>query len=186
MHSLRKRRRPRPRARRGGYRQSPKNHGRSRAEERMSWDEMYEGTPPWDIGRPQPVFVQLVEKGILHESPVLDVGCGTGENAVFLAAKGFEVTGVDFTAKAIEKAKRKAKSRGAKATFLVHDAFELAALKKTFATAIDSGLFHTFEDDDRIRFRDQLHKAMRPGGTYFMMGFSEKEPTDWDGPRRVR
>ena len=151
----------------------------------MSWDEMYEGTPPWDIGRPQPTFVQLVEKGILRESPALDIGCGTGENALMLAAKGFDVTGVDFTAKAIEKAKRKAKARGAKATFLVHDALDLAGLKKTFASVIDSGLFHTFGDSERIQYRDELHKVMRPGGTYFMMCFSEKEPADWDGPRRV-
>ncbi len=151
----------------------------------MSWDEMYEGTPPWDIGRPQPVFVQLVESGVLRDSPVLDIGCGTGENALMLAAKGFDVTGADFTAKAIEKAKRKAKARGLNVPFVVQDALDLAAMKKTFAAVIDSGLFHTFTDRDRVRYRNQLHAVIRPGGHYFMMCFSEKEPSDWDGPRRV-
>jgi cyclopropane fatty-acyl-phospholipid synthase-like methyltransferase len=149
------------------------------------FDEAYEGTPPWDIGRPQGVFVQLVEKGLLHESPVLDVGCGTGENSLFLAAKGFDVTGIDSAPRAIEKAKRKAKERNLKAKFLVHDAFDLKTLGRTFPTVIDNGLFHVFGDRERVRFRNQLHTMMRPGGTYFMMCFSEKEPTDWGGPRRV-
>jgi cyclopropane fatty-acyl-phospholipid synthase-like methyltransferase len=149
------------------------------------FDVAYEGTPPWDIGRPQPAFVQLVEGGILSGSPVLDVGCGTGENSLFLAAKGFVVTGVDSAPRAIAKAKRKAKERKLKATFRVHDALELAALTKRFASAIDSGLFHVFGNRERVRFRNQLSAVMRPGGTYFMMCMSEKEPAEWDGPRRV-
>jgi len=149
------------------------------------FDDAYEGTPPWDIGRPQGAFVQLVEKGVLHESPVLDVGCGTGENSLFLAAKGFEVTGIDSAPRAIEKAKRKAKERKLKATFLVHDAFDLKTLGRMFPTVIDNGLFHVFGNRERVRFRNGLYAVMRPGGTYFMMCFSEKEPTDWGGPRRV-
>ena len=149
------------------------------------FDEAYESTPPWDIGRPQPVFVQLLETGVIREGPILDIGCGTGEHALYLASKGFEAVGIDAAPKAIEKAKRKAKERKLKATFLVHDAFELAALRRTFPTVIDNGLFHVFGNRERIRFRNELHAAMRPGGTYFMMCFSEKEPADWGGPRRV-
>ena len=150
-----------------------------------SFNEMYEGTPPWDIGRPQPMLVRLVEDGALRGGPVLDVGCGTGENSLFLAAKGFDVTGVDSAPRAIAKAKRKARDRKLKASFLVHDAFALAALKKRFGSVIDSGLFHVFGNRERVRFRNQLYAVMRPGGTYFMMCMSEKEPAEWDGPRRV-
>lgn len=149
------------------------------------FDDAYEGTPPWDIGKPQSAFVRLFEQGLLHQSPALDVGCGTGEHALFLAANGLTVTGVDAAPRAIAKAKEKAKTRGIEATFLVHDALDLAALGKTFLTVIDSGLFHVFGDRERVRFRNQLYEVMRPRGTYAMLCFSEKEPADWDGPRRV-
>jgi SAM-dependent methyltransferase len=149
------------------------------------FDEAYEGTPPWDIGRPQGAFVQLVEKGTLGHNPILDVGCGTGENALFYAAKGYEVVGVDGAPRAIEKAKRKAAERKLKATFLVHDALDLASLHRRFATVTDCGLFHTFDDEERVRYADQVWRALKPGGTYLMMVFSDKEPTDWGGPRRV-
>ena len=149
------------------------------------FDEAYEGTPPWDIGRPQKIFVDLVDQGRLKEGAVLDVGCGTGEHVLFLASRGFDVTGIDFSPKAIEKAKGKAAERGLKASFQVGDALHLTALKRTFATVIDNGLFHTFDDEEREVFSDQIAKALRPGGTYFMACFSDKEPSDWGGPRRV-
>ncbi len=149
------------------------------------FDEAYAGTPPWDIGRPQAAFVQLLETGRLRHNPILDVGCGTGENALFYAAKGHEVVGIDGAPRAIEKAKRKAAERGVKATFLVHDALGLASLRRQFAAVTDCGLFHTFDDDERTRYAEQVWRVLKPGGTYFMMCFSDKEPTDWGGPRRV-
>ena len=149
------------------------------------FDEAYEGMPPWDIGRPQSVFVQLLETGRLRHNPILDVGCGTGENALFFAAKGFEVVGVDAAPRAIETARQKAKDRGLRATFLLHDALDLAALNRTFASVTDCGLFHTFDDGDRVRFADQVWRVLKPGGTYHMMCFSDREPGDWGGPRRV-
>src|SRR5436309_14585667 len=107
----------------------------------------YQGTPPWDIGAPQPAFVALAEGGAIRGA-VLDAGCGTGENALLCAARGHEVVGVDMVPKAIEAARDKAASRGlaARATFLVHDALELGSLQRRFDTIIDSGLFHVFDD----------------------------------------
>ena len=150
-----------------------------------AWNEEYVGTPPWDIGRPQPAFVQLVEEGVLRGNPILDVGCGTGENALYFASKGLKAVGIDFASRAIEKARRKAAERGLDATFLVHDALDLAALRRRFATVTDSGLFHTFSDEDRPHFAEQVWRALKPKGTYFMMCMSEKEPEEWGGPRRV-
>ena len=147
------------------------------------FNEMYEGTPPWDIGRPQPVIVKLADQGAIR-GDVLDVGCGTGENALFLASRGFRVVGLDGAPRAIAKARAKALQRGAPVEFVVGDALKLEALKRNFDTVIDSGLFHTFGDKERVKFVRSLHGVIRPGGSYFMIAFSEKEPGDW-GPRRV-
>ncbi len=147
------------------------------------FDAAYEGTPPWDIGRPQPEFVRLADSGMIR-GRVLDVGCGTGENALSLAARGHEVWGVDGAARAIAKAQGKARKRGLGATFLVQDARHLGKLATTFYAVIDSGLFHVFSDQERPVFVRGLATVLREGGTYHMMCFSEREPGEW-GPRRV-
>lgn len=143
----------------------------------------YAGTPPWDIGRPQKEIMRLAEAGEIQGS-VLDVGCGTGENVLYLAGLGYEAWGIDGAATAIEKAKAKAAQRGLKANFLVADALDLQRLGRTFDTVIDTGLFHVFSDEERPLFADSLATVLRPGGTYYMLCFSEREPGSW-GPRRV-
>jgi SAM-dependent methyltransferase len=145
--------------------------------------EAYRGTPPWDIGRHQPAFERALRAGDIR-GPVLDAGCGTGENALYLAAQGYEVTGVDAVPAAIESARRKAEARGLRAELVIGDALDLGALGRRFFTVIDSGLFHTFEDDERERFRGSLAAALEPGGRYLMLCFSEREHGD-GGPRRV-
>jgi SAM-dependent methyltransferase len=146
------------------------------------FESSYHGTPPWDIGRPQPAIVRLAETGKISGS-VLDVGCGTGENSLFLAARGLVAVGIDGAPTAITKARAKAKARGLGVRFEIADALDLS-LPERFDTAIDTGLFHVFSDDQRPRFSESLARVVRPGGTYFLMCFSEREPGDW-GPRRV-
>ncbi len=80
--------------------------------------------PPWDIGRPQPAIVRLAEAGQIRGS-VLDVGCGTGENALYLAARGHECWGIDFVPIAIERAKAKAAERSSDVHFAVGNALKL-------------------------------------------------------------
>ena len=147
------------------------------------FESAYLGTPPWDIGRPQPAIVRLAETGQITGS-VLDVGCGTGENILFLAEQGFVATGIDGAPTAIEKARAKAKRRGLEVRLDLADALNLSMPERPFDTVIDSGLFHVFADEERPRFRDSLGRVLRPGGTYFLMCFSDQEPGDW-GPRRV-
>jgi len=143
----------------------------------------YEGQAPWDIPGPQPAFVGLEEAGAIRGS-VLDVGCGTGENALYLAARGHEVWGIDFVSVAIERASAKAEERGLFAHFQVGDALKLDQLGRTFDTVIDCGLFHTFNDDERSVFVKMLDQVLRPGGEYHMLCFSDREPPG-EGPRRV-
>jgi len=147
------------------------------------FDSAYRGTPPWEIGRPQKEFVELVRRGEITGS-VLDIGCGTGEHALFFAGEGHDVWGVDATTLAIQKAQEKAKKRGLPVQFLVLDARDLSRLTRKFDTATDSGLFHTLSDEDRPVFVDNLAAVLSPGGKYFMLCFSDQEPPGY-GPRRI-
>ncbi len=143
----------------------------------------YEGTPPWDIGRPQPAFLRLAETGVLW-GRVLDVGCGTGEHALMAASVGLEATGIDAAPMAIAHARRKAQDRGVETRFLVWNALDLAALGEQFDTVLDCGLFHVFDDDDRARFVESLHAIVAPHGRYYVLCFSDRQPGTL-GPRRV-
>lgn len=152
------------------------------------WDAAYRRgvPPPWDIGRAQPELERLADSGAIS-GRVIDVGCGTGENALMLAAHGLEVVGVDVARTAVERARDKAAERGLAADFHVWNALELGRLIERiglFDCAIDSGVFHTFSDEERAAYVSGLASAVRPGGWLFLMAFSEHEP-DWGGPRRV-
>ncbi len=116
---------------------------------------------------------------------LIDVGCGTGEHAIFFASKGHRTLGVDSAPLAIEKARRKAAERGSPAEFQAWDALDLASLGRRFHTAVDSGLFHVFPDRERRAYVRSLAAAVLPGGKYFMLCFSDEEPVEWGGPRRV-
>jgi cyclopropane fatty-acyl-phospholipid synthase-like methyltransferase len=148
------------------------------------FDDGYAGTPPWDIGRPQPAFVRLAEAGGLS-GRVLDVGCGTGEHALLAAGLGLDATGVDAAPTAIRLAEGKARERGLQARFLVWDALDLPGLGEQFDTVLDCGLFHVFDDADRARYVESLKAAVARGGRYHLLCFSDREPGDW-GPRRIR
>jgi SAM-dependent methyltransferase len=147
------------------------------------FDSSYEGTPPWDIGHPQSAFSALARSGALV-GRVLDVGCGTGEHALMAAELGFDATGIDFSPKAIRRAEQKALERELKPKFFVADVLELESRGDRYDTVLDCGVFHVFDDDDRSRFVSSLSAAVVPGGRYFMLCFSDKQPGDW-GPRRV-
>jgi len=147
------------------------------------FEEMYKGVPLWEIDAPQSEIIHLAEHGEIR-SPVLDVGCGTGENAIFLAALGIEVVGTDIAPTAVEKAINKAKERSSDATFLVCDSLRLEDLQRRFKTVLDSGFFHVLPDKKRPVFVKSLASVLEPGGSYIMICFSEHEPGSW-GPKRV-
>ena len=147
------------------------------------FDDSYAGTPPWDIGRPQPIFLRLADDGAIV-GRVLDVGCGTGEHVLMAGQRGLDATGVDSAPRAIAAARQKSAERGVPARFMVWDALSLADLDERFETVIDSGLFHVFDDDDRARYVKALGSVLQPGGSYLLCCFSDRQPGDW-GPRRI-
>jgi cyclopropane fatty-acyl-phospholipid synthase-like methyltransferase len=148
---------------------------------RETFESMYAGKPPWDIDKPQPAFVEVADR---VTGAVLDAGCGTGENALFFAGRGHAVLGIDFLERPIEEARRKAQERGVSAEFVRMDALTLTGLDRQFDSVIDSGLFHVFSDEDRVRYVAGLAHVTRAGGRIFVLCFSDEEPGE-QGPRRV-
>lgn len=149
--------------------------------DRTHFESAYAGQAPWDIGKAQKTFTDVADQ---IAGSILDAGCGTGENALFFAGRGHKVTGIDFLDEPVKRAKRKAAERGLSATFLVMDALHLKDLPEVFDSAIDSGLFHVFNDDDRRRYVEGLASVLKPGGKLFLLCFSDEEPGT-HGPRRV-
>lgn len=153
----------------------------SNVPDRATFANLYAGKAPWDIGKPQAPFVAAADR---VTGPVLDAGCGTGDTALYFAARGLRVTGIDFLEEPIRRARAKAAERNLPVTFLVKDALTLGDWGERFASAIDSGLFHVFSDADRRRYVEGLARVVEPDGRLFLLCFSDAEPGT-EGPRRV-
>ncbi|MEV0251539.1 class I SAM-dependent methyltransferase [Nocardia sp. NPDC050712] len=147
------------------------------------WDASYQDGPaPWDVGGPQPAVARVAAAGGFT-GPVLDAGCGTGENALHIAALGVPVLGVDVAETALVIARESAEQRAIPAEFAVADAFRLDRLGRRFATVLDSGLFHTFDQDERPRYVASLASVTDPGATLYLLCFSDIGPDT--GPHPV-
>jgi ubiquinone/menaquinone biosynthesis C-methylase UbiE len=144
-----------------------------------------EGIPPWQIDRPQPEVIQLIEQW-KFESPVLDLGCGTGDNTIELARHGLVVKGLDAVTEALERARKKTEQAGLKQPpeFILGDALRLAESGLKARTVLDCALFHTFSDEERKEYIRGLEAVLSPGGRLHILSFSELE-TRQPGPRRL-
>ena len=151
----------------------PTSHERSTG---LPWDASYrDGPAPWDTGEPQPAVVRLAAEG-RFEGPVLDAGCGTGENALYIASLGLPVVGVDVAGTALSIARKKAGTRAVDVEFALADAFDLGRLGRRFRTVLDCGLFHTCDADERPAYVTSLASATEPGGCLYLLCFSDEGP----------
>src|SRR5262245_11844441 len=148
--------------------------------DRTTFESLYAGQAPWDIGKPQKPFI---DNACRITGSVLDAGCGTGDTALFFASRGCKVTGIDYLEVPIQRAQRKAAERGVQVTFLVKDALTLKDWSERFDNVIDSGLFHVLSDEDRQSYVEGLATVLKPGGRLFLMCFSNEGPGT-QGPRR--
>jgi SAM-dependent methyltransferase len=147
------------------------------------WDASYsDGRAPWDIDGPQPVIVRLASEG-RFSGAVLDAGCGTGENALHLAALGLSVLGVDVAETALAMARVKASERGVDAAFAAADALHLERLERTFDTVLDCGLFHSFDSEERREYAASLAAVTKRDGTLYVLCFRDAGPNT--GPHPV-
>lgn len=141
-----------------------------------SWYRL--GTPPW-VGQARSELVRLVESGDLPPGRAIDLGCGVGDNAIFLAQHGFEVTAVDFAPAAIARAKAKAGQVGAAVRFVVDDLTRLTNVGGEFDVLVDYGTFDDLSQRRRAAYvREVVPLAAR--GAKFLLWCFEWEPRLWE------
>lgn len=139
-------------------------------------------TPPWDSKAPKESVVGWQTAGLVGGA-VLDIGCGLGDNAIYLAQQGHSVTGLDFSPAALTTARSRAADAGVDVRFAVADATKLEGYTDAFDTVIDSGMFHCLEDDGKRSYAHALHRATRPGARLLLSCFSDANAVDEEWPR---
>jgi SAM-dependent methyltransferase len=148
-----------------------------------NFDKLYRGEPsfeggpkpagiPWDIHQAQPRLMELEALGGIA-GEVLDIGCGPGDNSIFLASRGYAVTGLDGSTAAIEQARSRAAEADVTVAFGVANATNLTGYDGRFDTVIDSALYHCLDDNGRRAYAAGLHRATRPGARWHLYCFSD-------------
>ena len=143
-------------------------------------DKIYRKTPlneiPWNIDVPPHQLVELVDSRKVKPCKTIDLGCGIGNSAVYLASRGFGVTGIDVSTTAINIAKDNATKKEIKCDFLVADVLgDLCEVKETFDFAFEWELLHHIFPEHRRKYVANVHKLLNPGSVYLSVCFSEKD-----------
>lgn len=152
-----------------------------------SWNESYaSGQLPWDTGQPEPLLVEFVCSGAVIPGPALEIGAGTGTNAIWMAERGFDVIGVDVSPLAVERAHAKMEGRALRCRFVASDFLAAPPPDGPFQFVFDRGCFHVFDEPaERQRFAAQVSAALAPGGLWLsLIGSTEGPPREVGPPRR--
>jgi methyl halide transferase len=150
-----------------------------------TWNDSYaQGFCPWDTGVPDPLLVGMFESGALPAGRALDVGCGTGTNAVWLAQHGYDALGIDVAPLAIERAQAKLPP-GLACRFSTVDFLGTAPAGGPFQLVFDRGCFHVFDEPaERSKFAERVAEVLAPGGVWLSLMGSTEGPARDIGPSR--
>lgn len=151
------------------------------------WDERYvAGETPWDTGEPDEYLVEFLRCNLVERGRALDVGCGTGTNALWLASQGFAVLGIDISSAAIERARAKASTTVLDCHFATADFLRDGIPDAPFDLVFDRGCFHVFDEaEDRARFAGRVASLLNRDGRWLsLIGSTEGPERDYGPPRR--
>jgi SAM-dependent methyltransferase len=153
---------------------------------RLDWDAIYrEGTPPWETGMPAAELVRMVEDKIIRPASTLELACGTGADAIYLAKRGFEMTAIDSSPTALERARGRAERDDALLRLVLADAFEFGQTAGQFEFVYDVGFYHYVRHTDLDRFLDLLWRVTKPGSYYFTVAARKGDTAVEGGPPPV-
>lgn len=147
------------------------------------WDRQYrEGEPIWDSDRPTSELLRVVREEHIPPVPTLDLGCGSGSNAVWLARQGFTVTGIDMSPAAIQRARQRAWQAGVAVRFRCGDLRNLSGLDGPFAFFVDCGCYGAMQLRDAPGYLAALERVTRRGTSGLVLTGNDHEPEDKVGP----
>ena len=142
---------------------------------------------PWNLEHPPALLTDLVESGWVSPGDAVDLGCGAGNYAAWLASKGFTMTGLDLSSRAVELATELARRRGVACRFAVRDMTDaVEGFDNAFDFAYDWEVLHHVFPESRERYVENVHRMLRPGGKYLSLCFSEDEPASFGGDGKYR
>jgi len=146
----------------------------------IDMNEIYRKLPldeiPWNLEEPPHALVKLLQSGKVRPCTAVDLGCGTGHYAIYLASQGFDVTGVDISPTAIKIAQENARKKGVRCRFIVADVLgDLKELKETFDFAYDWELLHHIFPEQRKTYVKNVYGRLNPKGHYLSVCLSEKD-----------
>jgi len=157
-------------------------------DETRDWNQRYEtGDVPWDSGKPSAELIRVLREWDIRPSRALELGCGTGENAVYLAQQGFEVTALDVAPLAVERAEAKLRSAAVQVRLFTADVLALPDLGPRFPFVFDRGLYHVLRQSNLQDYLRTLERVCAPGGWYLTLAGNANDPvTAEHGPPRVK
>ncbi len=148
-------------------------------ETRQRWESVYRESSleelPWEEGKPAAELVALIQSGVVEKGAVLDICCGSGSNAVYLAQQGFTCYGIDISSTAIGHARQKAAKEGVSCRLTSGNALALPYLDGIFTLVFDRGCFHSILPRDREAYIRGIHRVLKPSGKYQLLCFSTKD-----------
>ena len=148
------------------------------------WDAIYRRFPlgelGWELGKPRPILVEFIEKGLIPKGRALDICCGAGTNTVYLAQNGLEVIGIDISQTALDIAKKKAVEAKVGINFLAESFIDLPFIDAAFNFVFDMGCFHHVAVEERSEFIAGVHRVLKEVGVYMLTCFSYRNGRGWN------